>query len=370
MSEFVSKLLQGLGNLQDPAYLHNMRLASGMRPADAIAINEGEQKAQQSQQMAGAHQAMAQMDLSKGYNPNFAQMLILTGNPEKAVDYYKASNQAPKLQFNPVTGEMFDMNTGTPYEGGQPPTNQSIESFSTKENWQPSGFETSVEKLSPKLLQDVKEKTYAKKLENVEAMRSSATERLNLLQSIEGKLSNIENPNQFTEEKATIANAGIPFVSDLAGGKQLAETVRSLQSDINQVSQTYRKPGTGAVSDYDAKKFAMSAPSVENPPEANRQIIAGQKAQAERDIDYANTISHYFSQGYDIAEIEKSYKQYANANPIFSDNGVNQSATKTFDEWLQAGSPDNSNVEPNPPPKQQEAVTQIYNFNVNGELED
>lgn len=182
---------------------------------------------------------------------------------------------------------------------------------------------------------------------NLNKIAAGARSRLNLLGQAEGALQGLDTG---PTAGARALGSQIPLVGELFGGEGFATGFQAAEAATNPIAKTFRVAGEGSSSDRDVSILQKSAPSTKNTPEANRLIIAAQRAQAERDIDYATTLQGLFNRGVPAAQAKKAYGEYTEANPIFGgnsiDSGLNKNRIKTFDEWVAAGSPKKTQQQP------------------------
>ncbi len=205
----------------------------------------------------------------------------------------------------------------------------------------PSGLDLPAPYIEPsrqKLINSVSDKVATKDIQKLNEVAEGARKRLDLYGQIEPALENIDT-GMLTKEKSLAAQ--IPLIGNYFGGEDYAGKVQTADAPIQQLTKTYRVAGEGAASDLDVQILQRSAPSVEKQPAANKAIIAGGKLQAERDINYSNTIQALFNQGMSLADAKALYKQYADANPIFADEQGRSLNDKIvpFSEWYNSGMP-------------------------------
>lgn len=189
-----------------------------------------------------------------------------------------------------------------------------------------------------KVINNVSEKVATKDIQKLNEVAEGARKRIDLYGQIEPALENIDT-GMLTKEKSLVAQ--IPIVGNYFGGEDYAAKVQTADAPIQQLTKTYRVAGEGAASDLDVKILQRSAPSVEKQPAANKALIAGGRLQAERDIDYSNTIQSLFNQGMPLADAKALYKQYTDANPIFADEqgrSLNDQMVP-FSDWYNSGMP-------------------------------
>lgn len=189
-----------------------------------------------------------------------------------------------------------------------------------------------------KVVDSVSEKVATKDIQKLNEVAEGARKRLDLYDQIEPALENIDT-GMLTKEKSLAAQ--IPVIGNYFGGEDFAGKVQTADAPIQQLTKTYRVAGEGSASDLDVAILQRSAPSVEKQPAANKAIIAGGKLQAERDIDYSNTVQSLFNQGMPLADAKALYKQYTDANPIFADEqgkSLNNQMVP-FSDWYNSGMP-------------------------------
>ena len=106
-----------------------------------------------------------------------------------------------------------------------------------------------------------------------------------------------------------------PLISGVRG--YFDSEFKEMQSITARLAPTMRQPGSGAVSDYDAKQFERGTVSVENPRATNENIAKGMMVGNQNLIAKAEFERAYFDTHQHLQGADQAWKRYLEANPIF-----------------------------------------------------
>lgn len=106
-----------------------------------------------------------------------------------------------------------------------------------------------------------------------------------------------------------------PLIAGLRG--YVDSEFKEMQSITARLAPTMRQPGSGAVSDYDAKQFERGTVSVENPRATNENIARGMMVGNQNLIAKAEFERAYFETHRHLQGADQAWKRYLEANPIF-----------------------------------------------------
>lgn len=100
-------------------------------------------------------------------------------------------------------------------------------------------------------------------------------------------------------------------------GSALDSDVSEMSSITAKIAPTLRTPGSGAVSDFDAKQFLRGTVGLDKPREANRAIATAGLAASQLTIDRGQFERAYFDANKTLSGADRAWQSYLNANPIF-----------------------------------------------------
>lgn len=100
-------------------------------------------------------------------------------------------------------------------------------------------------------------------------------------------------------------------------GSALDSDVSEMSSITAKIAPTLRAPGSGAVSDFDAKQFLRGTVGLDKPREANRAIATAGLAASQLTIDRGQFERAYFDANKTLSGADRAWQSYLNANPIF-----------------------------------------------------
>lgn len=119
---------------------------------------------------------------------------------------------------------------------------------------------------------------------------------------------------------------------DFALNQETAE----LRSIIKKILPQMRAPGSGATSDKDMEVFEQATVGLGKPKEANLNIARGRKIVDENNIAKEELRAEWISSGKGtLTDFDREWKQYLEANPIFSnkDGKLNEKRASAY-EWF------------------------------------
>jgi hypothetical protein len=272
-------------------------------------------------------EAMAH-DVSYQFNPKTGELVAIdkTAGTAQPFGY---GGESPTTSAQPQTPDLLTA-LGIPSPSSAPPSSGGGMNPATNQKFQEQKIET---------IGDADKEA----LKKIDEEASQSQTRYNLYGQAEAGLEGLDTG--ITAPAKGFASR-LPGVGDYFGGKQYADKIQRAESAIGPITKTFRVAGEGSSSDLDVAILQKSAPSISNEPSANKFIIAAGKAQAQRNVDYRDTVRSLVSNGYSLTQAQQAYKKYTEANPIFGgeevSQGLNPSRTATFNEWIQSGMPDNT----------------------------
>ena len=115
----------------------------------------------------------------------------------------------------------------------------------------------------------------------------------------------------------------------------LNDETQELQSIINKIVPQMRPTGSGATSDRDMAIFEKATVGLDKNKEANLNIVRGRRAVDENAIAREELRADWVNQGGSLTDFDRVWRDYLNANPIFSNsNGeLNSSRISAYD-WF------------------------------------
>ena len=91
----------------------------------------------------------------------------------------------------------------------------------------------------------------------------------------------------------------------------------TMQAITASIAPKMRVPGSGTVSDWDAKQFERATVGVEKPLEANENVARAAIARAELIADKADFMGDMLTQNKTLLGAENAWRKYLNANTLF-----------------------------------------------------
>ena len=115
----------------------------------------------------------------------------------------------------------------------------------------------------------------------------------------------------------------------------LNDETQELQSIINKIVPQMRPAGSGSTSDRDMAIFEKATVGLDKNKEANLNIVRGRRAVDENAIAREELRADWVNQGGSLTEFDRVWRDYLNANPIFSNsNGeLNRGRISAYD-WF------------------------------------
>lgn len=115
----------------------------------------------------------------------------------------------------------------------------------------------------------------------------------------------------------------------------LNDETQELQSIINKIVPQMRPAGSGTTSDRDMAIFEKATVGLDKNKEANLNIVRGRRAVDENAIAREELRADWVNQGGSLTEFDRVWRDYLNANPIFSNsNGeLNRGRISAYD-WF------------------------------------
>lgn len=102
--------------------------------------------------------------------------------------------------------------------------------------------------------------------------------------------------------------------NDDQAAKQAAET--DLSEAMVKISAMAKKPGEGAVSDYERKLFLATAPGPDRTPAENERILQRLQRLQEIEGQYADFLEAAVTSGVSMEKAQKKWREYTAANPV------------------------------------------------------
>lgn len=115
----------------------------------------------------------------------------------------------------------------------------------------------------------------------------------------------------------------------------LNDETQELQSIINKIVPQMRPTGSGSTSDRDMAIFEKATVGLDKNKDANLNIVRGRRAVDENAIAREELRADWVNQGGSLTEFDRVWRDYLNANPIFSNsNGeLNRGRISAYD-WF------------------------------------
>jgi hypothetical protein len=151
--------------------------------------------------------------------------------------------------------------------------------------------------------------------------RKLAAEGANLAQSTLVQAQNFQRLNNKVNAKGSgsIGTGGIamaiPGVSTAAG--VVDNDISQMNSIVSKMIPAQRPPGSGTMSDGDAKMFQLGLFGVDKPGAANNAIATGAIAASKDTIAYQRFLDLYYKKNGNADEANSLWMQYVTENPIF-----------------------------------------------------
>jgi hypothetical protein len=127
----------------------------------------------------------------------------------------------------------------------------------------------------------------------------------------------------------------VPVASVFDSDTSEMETINAALAPLQRVA------GSGAMSDKDLSIFQTSIVSPRNSIQANRAYIENTRASARRASDYEDFLQAYRAQHGpgSLAEAQRVWRQYSNAEPVFGDNGRPRPNVRPWREFFAQSAP-------------------------------
>lgn len=139
---------------------------------------------------------------------------------------------------------------------------------------------------------------------------------------------------------------GVMLNTPLIGGamRTFDPQLSEMKSIEDRNAPLMRQGLPGAASDRDVSMFKSGLPSTERKPEANRNIIAGQRARFDNNIARNEFMDSYFNTFGHTNGANEMWQRYLEANPIFSPDATQEDFTLNparvgWRDWMAAGRP-------------------------------
>lgn len=115
----------------------------------------------------------------------------------------------------------------------------------------------------------------------------------------------------------------------------LNDETQELQSIINKIVPQMRPTGSGATSDRDMAIFEKATVGLDKNKDANLNIVRGRRAVDENAIAREELRADWVNQGGSLTDFDRVWRDYLNANPIFSNsNGELNSGRISAYDWF------------------------------------
>lgn len=115
----------------------------------------------------------------------------------------------------------------------------------------------------------------------------------------------------------------------------LNDETQELQSIINKIVPQMRPTGSGSTSDRDMAIFEKATVGLDKNKDANLSIIRGRRAVDENAIAREELRADWVNQGGSLTDFDRVWRDYLNANPIFSNsNGELNSGRISAYDWF------------------------------------
>lgn len=129
----------------------------------------------------------------------------------------------------------------------------------------------------------------------------------------------------------------------------LNDETQELQSIINKIVPQMRPAGSGTTSDRDMAIFEKATVGLDKNKDANLSIIRGRRAADENAIAREELRADWVNQGGSLTDFDRVWRDYLNANPIFSNsNGELNSGRISAYDWFggKRNEPKKENTDP------------------------
>lgn len=129
----------------------------------------------------------------------------------------------------------------------------------------------------------------------------------------------------------------------------LNDETQELQSIINKIVPQMRPAGSGTTSDRDMAIFEKATVGLDKNKDANLSIIRGRRAVDENAIAREELRADWVNQGGSLTDFDRVWRDYLNANPIFSNsNGELNSGRISAYDWFggKRNEPKKENTDP------------------------
>lgn len=127
----------------------------------------------------------------------------------------------------------------------------------------------------------------------------------------------------------------------LGVGDKVGEAASEYESIVAKMTPEQRVPGSGSSSDLDVKMFEKALPGLGKPTGANKNLITGLMAAKQNEIDKHDLKARFLDANKHLSngEINKVWKQYVEANPIFDKSSTPEKLVlnkdrMNFEEWF------------------------------------
>lgn len=130
------------------------------------------------------------------------------------------------------------------------------------------------------------------------------------------------------EENST--GIGAALLGPAAGLNPAYAEMRSISARLIPQERT---PGSGPMSDGDAKLYGRAVVDIDKPGPANKAIAGVVIAQADRDADYASFIDEYATRNGNLNGALEDWTAYVNANPLFEERNGNTAVRSSVQPW-------------------------------------
>ena len=115
----------------------------------------------------------------------------------------------------------------------------------------------------------------------------------------------------------------------------LNDETQELQSIINKIVPQMRPTGSGSTSDRDMAIFEKATVGLDKNKDANLNIVRGRRAVDENAIAREELRADWVNQGGSLTDFDRVWRDYLNANPIFSNsNGELNSGRISAYDWF------------------------------------
>ena len=123
---------------------------------------------------------------------------------------------------------------------------------------------------------------------------------------------------------------GAAILGPLAGVNPAYAEMRSISAKLIPKE---REPGSGSMSDGDARLYGRAVLDIDKPGPTNQAMANVVIAQAQRDTDYASFLDEYALRNGNLAGSNEDWQAYVNANPLFEERGGNTAIRQGVQPW-------------------------------------